>query len=44
VVLHHFIVEHGEVQGKSEFDGVARREGDSIGIFVSVEGVLFDLL
>ena len=44
VVLHGFIMEDREVEGESELDGVARGEGDSVGIIVSGEGGLLDLL
>jgi hypothetical protein len=44
VVLHGFVMEDGEVEGESELDGVARREGDGVGLVVSGEGGLLDLL
>ena len=31
VVLHDLVVEDGEVEGKAELDGVAGRQGDSVG-------------
>ena len=43
VVLHHFIVEHREVQGQAELDGVAWGECNLVGLFVGVEGLLLDL-
>ena len=44
MVLHGFVMEDGEVEGESELDGVARREGDGVGLVVSGEGGLLDLL
>ena len=46
MVVHHLVVEHGEVQGKSEPDGVARVEllGESIGLSVTLKGSGLDLL
>jgi hypothetical protein len=43
VVLHDLVVEHGEVEGKAELDGVAWWEGDLVGLVVSFESVLLDL-
>jgi hypothetical protein len=44
VVLHDFIVEHREVQGKTQLDGVAWRQSDLVGLFVSLQSVLLNLL
>ena len=44
MVLHGFVVEDGEVKGESELDGVARGEGDGVGLVVSGKGSLLDLL
>ena len=43
VVLHGFIIEDGEVEGKTELDGIARGKGDSVGFVVSGKGLLLDL-
>jgi len=42
VVIHHLIMEHGEVQRKAQFDWVARRQLNFVGFCVSFERVLFD--
>ena len=46
VVVHNLIVEHGEVKGKSESNGVACVEllGELLGLEVSLEGSLLDFL
>jgi hypothetical protein len=44
VVLHDLVVEHGEVEGKTEADGVAGGELDASSLFVSLEGVLLNRL
>lgn len=44
VVLHDFVVEDGEVEGKTELDWVAWWEGDLVSLVVGLEGVLLDLL
>jgi hypothetical protein len=44
VVLHHLVVEDGEVECETELDGVARGEGDLVGFIVSLEGGLLDSL
>jgi len=44
VVLENFVMEDGEVEGKSELDGVAGRESDLVGLGVSLESLLLDLL
>ena len=44
VVLHHFVVEDGEVQSETELDWVAWWEGDGVSLVVGLEGVLLDLL
>jgi len=42
VVLHDLVVEHGEVEGKAELDGVAWGKRDLIGLVVSLEGLLLN--
>ena len=44
MVLEHFVVEDGEVEGQTEFDWVARGEVDSVGLFVSLLGLLLNFL
>lgn len=44
MVLHDFIVEHREVQGEAQLDGVAWRQSDLVGLFVSLQSVLLNLL
>jgi len=44
VVLHHLVVEDGEVQGEAELDGVAGGQGDLVGLVLGLESVLLDLL
>jgi len=44
VVLHDFVVEDREVEGKSKADGVAGWELDLVGLVVVLEGVLLDAL
>ena len=44
VVLHHLVVEDGEVEGKAELDGVAGGKVDLVGIVVGFEGLLLDFL
>jgi len=44
VVLHNLVVEHGEVEGEAELDGVARGEGNLVGFIVGLESVLLDRL
>ena len=34
VVLHHFVMEHREIEGQAELDWVAWWEGDIISVFV----------
>jgi len=43
VVLHDFVVEDGEVEGKTQLDGVARCELDAVGLIVGGERGLLDL-
>jgi hypothetical protein len=42
VVLHDFVVEDREVEGKAKLDGVAWGEGDLVGLLVGTESVLLD--
>ena len=44
VVLHHLVVEDGEVQGQAELDWVAWWEIDGVSLLVSLESILLDLL
>ena len=44
LVLHNFIVEHGEVKGKTELDGVARRKIDLLSLGVGLQCLSLDLL
>jgi hypothetical protein len=44
VVLHHFVVEHREVEGKSEFDGVARGQLNLVSLLVGGQGFLLHFL
>ncbi len=44
MILHDFVVEDGEVQGEAELDGVARRQSDLVGLVVSLECLLLNLL
>ena len=44
VVLHHFVVEHREVEGEAELDGVARGQRDLVSLVVSLESFLLDLI
>ena len=44
VVLHGFVMEDGEVEGKTEFDGVARRELDSVGFVVGGKCALLNFV
>ena len=44
MVLHDLVVEHGEVKGKAELDGVARGELDLVSLVVGLEGALLDVL
>ena len=44
VVFHNFVVEDGEVKGKTKLDWVAWWEGDLIGFFVGFESFLLDIL
>jgi hypothetical protein len=44
MVLHHLVVEDGEVKGEAELDGVAWGKGDLVGLIVSLEGSLLDSL
>jgi len=44
VVLHDLIVEHREVQGETELDGVAGWESNLIGLVVCFESILLDCL
>ena len=44
VVLHDFVVEHREVKGKTELDGVAGWQGDLVGFVVGLKSILLDLL
>ena len=43
VVLHDFVVEDGEVEGKSELDWVAWWEGDLVSLLVSCQSFLLHL-
>jgi len=43
VVLHHFVVENGEVQGQAKLDGITWGKWDLVGLFVGVEGLLLDI-
>ena len=42
VILHHLVLEHGEVQGQAKLDWVARNQIDVVGIIVGLEGLLLD--
>jgi len=42
VVLHDLVVEHGEVEGEAELDGVAWGQGDLIGLVVSFKSFLLN--
>ena len=44
VIVHHFVVEHGEVEGKTKSDWVAGVQtlGGSLGKLVVLEGAIFD--
>jgi hypothetical protein len=44
VVLHGFVVEDREVEGKSELDRIARREVDGVGFVVSFEGRVLNFI
>ena len=44
MVLQLFVVEDGEVEGEAEFDRVAGRQIDSVGLLVRRLGLLFDFL
>ena len=44
MILHHFIVEHREVQGQSQLDRVAGWEGDPISFLVGLKGFTLDFL
>ena len=44
VILEDLVVEDGEVEGKSKLDGVASGKFDAVSIFVSLFGLLLDLL
>ena len=44
LVLHDFVMEDGEVKGKTELDWVAGWERDLVGLVVSLESLLLDLL
>jgi len=44
VILEDLVVEDGEVEGKSELDGVASGKVDAVGILVSLLGLLLDVL
>ena len=44
VVLHDLVLEHGEVKGETESDGVAGLESDAVGFVVGLEGIVLDLL
>merc|ERR1711957_44526 len=44
VVLHGLVMEDGEVKGETELDGVARGEGDAVGLVVGGKGLLLNLL
>ena len=43
VVLHHLVVEDGEVKGETELDGVAWGKRDLVGLVVGFESVLLHL-
>jgi len=42
VVLHHLVVEDGEVEGKTQLDGVASGKFDAVGLVVGGERALLD--
>jgi len=44
VVLHDLVVEDGEVEGKAELDGVAGGQLDLVGLVVSLQGRLLNLI
>ena len=44
VVLHHLVVEDGEVEREAELNGVAWGKGNLVSLVVCLEGVLLDLL
>merc|ERR1711957_1013075 len=44
VVLHGLVMEDGEVKGETKLDGVARGEGDAVGLVVGGKGLLLNLL
>jgi len=44
VILQHFVVEDGEVEGEAELDGVASGELDLVGLLVGGLGLVLDIL
>ena len=44
MVLHDLVVEDGEVEGKAELDGVAGGQLDLVGLVVSLQGRLLNLI
>jgi len=44
VVLHHLVMEHGEVECQAEFDWVAWRQCDLVSFVISLESFLLNLL
>ena len=44
MVLHHFVMEHREVEGKAELDGVAGWKRYVVGFLVGIERLLLDFL
>ena len=44
VVLQHFVVENGEVEGQAKFDGVAGGQIDAVSLFVGLLSLALDLL
>ena len=43
VILEHFVVEHGEVKGEAELNGVASGKLDSVSLFISLLGLQLDI-
>ena len=44
VILEHFVVEHGEVEGEAELNGVASGKLDVVSLFISLLGLHLDIL
>jgi len=42
MILKNFVVEHREVKGQAEFDRVACREVDSVGLFIGCLSLIFN--